>query len=316
MNNTEKHDEHADDIDLKHSLSFEMEDDEFSHDEFSEKLSIPTRDMWKEHKSIVIDRVQEDKDILEFQKTGDMRLLEKLYNNRIPTLKVWATKHYYPGLTMSQDDLFEELSIVFVKAARRFQKGRANFNTCLFSFLQNRIKNIKNGVHAKKRMPEHYEGPRSGMILSLDYPCGGDGNSDITLKDIIPDPNFNPKKINLDDTVSALSDGDEVIKEFLYKVSNGESISNILVEAKQEEGVFMMPHSTAAKMKSANKKAVKDFLGESKEFGKEFELIEYKLDGCGLHYKVQFRKTEKYETISKAIRNFKRNKQQYLEIIK
>ena len=289
---------------------------EYEHDEFSEKLNIPKREMWKEHNPIVIDRAQEDKDVALFQKTGDMRLLEKIYNNRIPTLKVWATKHYYPGLAISQDDLFEELSVVFVKAAQKFQKGRGNFNTCLFTFLLNRIKNLKNGMHAKKRVSETYEGPRSGMVLSLDFAYNDKDGSDITLKDVIPDPEFDPKKMLIDDTVEVLSNGNEVLKDFLYKVSHGESVSNLLKEAKQKEGTFTIKPASAKKIKGGGKRAIKEFLKENKLFDQDFDVVEYKLTDLELSFRVQLRKTKEYELLSKAIRHFKKNKKQYISKIK
>lgn len=295
--------------------SVDMEDD-FEHDEFSEKLPIPKKDMWKEHKAIVIDRNQEDKDVAEFQKTGNMQLLEKIYNNRIPTLKVWATKHFYPGLAMSQDDLFEELSVVFVKAAQKFDKARGNFNTCLFNFLLNRIKNMKNGMHAKKRVSETYEGPRSGMILSLDFPYNDKDGADITLKDVIPDPEFDGKKSQIDDTIDVLSGGDDVIKDFLYKVSHGESVSNLLKEAKQKAGTFKVNNNAIKKIKLGGKKAIKELLKNNKVFDQEFDVVEYGINDSELNFKVQLRKTKEFELISKAIRNFKKNKKQYISKIR
>lgn len=286
------------------------------HNEFSEKLSIPKRDLWKEHATIQIDRSQEDKDVLKFQQNGDMRLLEKLYNNRIPTLKVWATKNFYPGLAISQDDLFEELSVVFVKAAQHFDKSRGNFNTCLFNFLLNRIKNMKNGMHAKKRVSETYEGPRAGMVLSLDYAYNDKDGSDVTLKDIIPDPEYDGKKTPIEDTVEVLAGGNTVLRDFLYKVSHGESISNLLKEAKQKEGTFKINSSSIKKIKNGGKKVIKELLKDHKVFDQEFEVVEYKLTDLDLVFKVQLRKTKEYEMLSKAIRNFKKNKKQYISRIK
>ena len=37
-----------------------------------------------------INRDQESLDVVRFQKTGDADILEKLYNNRIQTLKIWS----------------------------------------------------------------------------------------------------------------------------------------------------------------------------------------------------------------------------------
>ena len=94
-------------------------------------------------KEICIDREEENAAVEAFQKSGDMSILEDVYIKRIPTLKVWAVKNYYPGLELTIDDFMEELSIVFVKAANKYNPEKGSFNTCLYTFLTNRIKNIK-----------------------------------------------------------------------------------------------------------------------------------------------------------------------------
>ena len=71
-----------------------------------------------------IDRVQENRDIIQFQKTGDVAFFNKVYDNRIPTLKVWARKYYY--LVDSADDMYGELSFYFAKAAMKYDKNRGD----------------------------------------------------------------------------------------------------------------------------------------------------------------------------------------------
>jgi len=63
---------------------------------------------------VAIDRYQEDSAVEQFQKTGDLKILEEVYRARIPTIRSWANKHYYPGLTFSVEDLFEDLSHMFI----------------------------------------------------------------------------------------------------------------------------------------------------------------------------------------------------------
>jgi len=266
---------------------------------------------------IFIDRGQEDRDVEMFQVTGDMNLLEKVYVNRIPTIRTWAAKHYYPGLTNSIEDLFEELSVVFVKAAQKYNRKRGAFNTCIFTFFENRIKNIKSSMHAKKRISDVYDGPLNAMVLSLDYSYSETDGSDVTLKDIIPSNDNAEKNANFEEMVGVLSGGNPVIKDFLYKVGSGESVSTLLKEAKMKTGHVELDsnsikHLGKRKNKSFAKKLLKNHIG----LQNDFSLIDYSLEGATMKYSVEVKKTKEFELISKAIRNFKKNRTSLVSKIK
>jgi len=165
-----------------------------------------------------IDRDKEDKEVARFQKTGDLDLLDRVYQKRIPTLWNWTHKHYIPGVTCcSKQDLFAEFTVVFVTAAQKYNKKRGAFNTCLYTFLLNRIKNIKGSRYAKKRMPLHYCGPISGMIRSLDYVYNNKDGSEVSLKDTLTDGSRDgkvPDKLHLEETLDILAPKNETIKGF------------------------------------------------------------------------------------------------------
>lgn len=225
-------DTHTEDNDI---LEY-IQDDEDDTEEINELIGCG-KEIKQENKKIVIDRDQENKDVAEFQKTGNKDLLEKVYLARIPTIKFWAKKHYYPGLTLSEDDLFGELSIVFVKATKHYKITKGSFNTCLYTFFLNRLKNIKSSIHAKKRVSEEYNGPASAMVLSIDYEYVDKSGAEVSLKDVIPSKDPNPYTLkSYDDILDLMSNGDVLVKNFLNKVGQGESISTLLKEVKIEHG--------------------------------------------------------------------------------
>jgi hypothetical protein len=270
-------------------------------------------------KEIIIDRDQEDKDVTEFQKTGDLSILERVYKNRIPTLKSWASKNYYPGLTTSVEDLFEDLSLVFVKAAQKYNHKRGTFNTCLFTFLINRIKNIHNSKYAKKRISEHYDGPISSMILSLDFAYNDGDGSDITLKDIIASKPDAEESLDFRDTISFLSKDNAVLKDFFKKICSGNSLAAVLKEYKTKElSMDLSSHKSELKKLKArrNKKLVSEIIKENGKVSGSFRLLDYNLDDDQLHFKVEMRKTKETDVILKAIRELKKHKEYYVSKIR
>ena len=260
---------------------------------------------------IVIDRDQEDADVLEYQKTGDMDLLTKLYRNRIPTLKAWSQKHFYPGLCSSIDDLFSELSIVFVKAVENYKtRYGVAFNTCLFRFLLNRVKNIKSSVHAKKRKSDEYNGPASGMVLSLDY-AYGDSDSELKLQDVIA--SNRPEDIpshGLDDLLTNWSGNNNAVKDFLYKVSSGESVTALIRDAKRKDGeLHITPSQRRLLEKRRNKDMVKKMIIEQQCYDQKFSVLDYELDNNSVKYCVELRHTPESDLLTKTVKHLRENKE-------
>lgn len=268
---------------------------------------------------VVIDRDEEDRDVLEFQKTGDMKLLEKVYLNRIPTLWYWTNKYYYPGLMASANDLFSELAVVFVKAAEHYD-GRAAFNTCLYTFFDNRIKNIKSGKYAKKRISEEYKGPLVNMVLSLDYSYNDKDGTEVTLKDVIPSKEtLNKVHVARDhmfnETINILSTGDDKTRKFLEKLGGGESMSSILKEYRTRTGSIKISRNQAKKIGDHSKRAVKKIIKKNVE--DKFELVNYKVKNCStLDYEIELKKTKEADEVMRTIRELRKNKEYYLEKIK
>jgi hypothetical protein len=273
--------------------------------------------------TVIIDRDEEDRDVAIFQDTGDMKLLEKLYRNRIPTLKSWANKHYYPGLTSSVEDLFEELSFVFVKAAQKYERKRGNFNNCLFTFLLNRLKNLKSSKHAKKRVSDKYDGPISGMILSLDYCYNDKDGSQITLKDILSNPetmdkSYIHRNASFEETINVLSANNPQFKDFLVKVSQGGSLTSLIKEYKTKHGKIKVDSKQAKILsKRKSKKTVYEIIKSNDTFSEEFKVVNYSLDkACHLTYEIELKNTKETDNIMRSLRELKKNKDIYIDKIR
>ena len=305
-------------VEVKDNPSMELVDIEVA------QLKIPRQPTPVEDNSsiIIIDRDEEDRDVIRFQKTGDMKILEKVYRNRIPTLRSWANKNFYPGLIASVEDLFSELSIVFLKAAEFYDKKRGNFNTCLWNFMENRIKNIKSSKHAKKRVSENYTGPLSGMILSLDFPYSDKDGSALTLKDVIPSDasasdNFVLKDTIFDETVTVLSEDNPLFKEFLLKVSEGGSLASLMKEYKTRKGKITLSKQQAHKLaQRKSKKFATSLIRMQKDIQGDFSLSNYTIEGSELGYEIELKKTTETDNILKTIRELRKNKDAYLNKIK
>jgi hypothetical protein len=268
--------------------------------------------------TVSIDRYQEDAAVEEFQKTGDLKILEEVYKARIPTIRSWANKHYYPGLTFSVDDLFSDFSVVFVKAAEKYNRSRGAFNTCLFTFLLNRLKNIKNSKHAKKRLSEEYSGPAVGMILSLDYSYNTSDGSEVTLKDVIPSDNptetdYVLTNTYMDETLNVLSNNDENFKQFLSKIGDGNSLVSLIREYKTRQGTIKLSSDDAKRFSSRKcNRLVTDLIKD--KISDDFKLLGYKIEGTShLRYEVELKRTEETDKFMKSLREIRKNKESYMD---
>ncbi len=264
---------------------------------------------------VEIDRDQEDKDVVLFQKTGDKEIFEKLYKNRIPTLQIWARQYFY--LMDSKEDMFGELSHYFYKAIINYEKNKGSFNTCLYTFLIYHIRNLHIGKNAKKRLPLFMDGEinKYNFMLSLEYKYNDKNGSVNTLKDVIPDSKNKPddtlKKMDLEETVSYLSHGSPIVKGFLRKISDGSTLASALKEYKTKTGFISIGRRLAKKIEDKRncKNLVKEIIKDKVNVDR-FALIDYYVGKYNkLCYTIEMKKTQEANIILKAIRRFRKNKE-------
>jgi hypothetical protein len=272
---------------------------------------------------VTINKKEEDEQIVRFQKTGDLRALEKVYHNRIPTLWRWTKEHYIQGLTCcSKEDLFAEFTLVFVKAAHEYKQARGPFNNCLWIFLQNRVKNIKSSNYAKKRRSLDYTGPLNGMVLSLDYSYSDKDGSEVTLKDLVPSKSnvgkHSNKDVFLEETLDVLAHENHQIKEFLRKLSDGNSLTALIKEYKSKRGSVKITRAQYRQLNNRRNchRIVTGIIEEKTKPDSSFKLVEYFVKKNVLHYKIEMNKTEEADFIIKKIRHIRRNREDYINKIR
>jgi len=274
-------------------------------------------------KNVNVDRKEENELINRFQETGDMAVLEEVYVKRLPTLKNWALRYYYPGLEISIDDFMEELSIVFVKAANKYNIKKGSFNTCLYTYLLNRIKNMKNSTHAKKRRPKDYDGPVSGILLSLDHVYSNDKSTgETTLKDILANEDIEEEKVfsetNFRETIGILSGGDEVLENVFIKLGQGSTLSSIIKDLKIVEGNVKLSNAEVNNLKLGDSNVLKNIIFNQSDidYG-EFTIVGWELsDNNKVTYSIELMDNETVKKIKNKIKYLRKNKEEYIEKIK
>lgn len=264
-------------------------------------------------KEIFVDRKEEDAAVKKYQETKDKKILDQIYRHRIPSLKNWSHQHYYPGLIGgSVDDLYSELTIAFIKAVNTYKPNKGSFNSWLFTILLNRIKNIKNMRYAKKRTSEDYDGALNGMILSLDY-VYNEQESGSDLHELIEDKKENNSML-LKETIGVLSENNPKIRKYLVDIGNGSSISSVIKNSKIKNGYLNLSSSKCSKLDKSEKPKIEKLIQE-KLGKKDFSLIDYSVKNKRIYYTVEFKKTKESEILEKGIKDIRKNKDYYCEIL-
>lgn len=283
---------------------------------------IVLNDQLEEHSGFVeIDRKKEDKNVAIYQKTKDREIFDNLYKDRIPTLQIWARQYYY--LMDSKEDMFGELSRCFYKAVMNYKKNKGSFNTCLYTYLINHIRNIHIGKQAKKRIPQFLseEINKYNFMLSLEYKYNNKDGSENALKDLIIDPKYDTNsmlgRMDLEETVNYLSHGCPTVRGFLRKISAGSTLASALKEYKTKTGYINVGRKIAQKIenKTRCKSLVKDIIRHKMDIDC-FSLINYHVEKYNkLFYTIEMKKTQETNLILRAIRKLRKNKEVLAERI-
>jgi hypothetical protein len=275
---------------------------------------------------------QENRDIIRYQKTGDLAILEKLYIDRLPTLSYWANKNRYLDDYNSEDirsiltKKFLDLVDQYKRTSREVVDGKVkvtkrNFNSYLFQSFRHEIINIGNRKKAKKRTP-YTSGDETvcAKLLSLDYTYSSDGADKVNLRDTIADEK-NPnavKNVVLDEMIDIISENEpEHVKEFFQAISMGKKVSALLREYKTIEGNLRVKSDLAEKIRRSRRpctRIVTDLVKE--KVPERFKLIDYSInEGYTVTYKIELHKTKETDDINRKMRKLKKHKDLYLSKI-
>ena len=280
-------------------------------------------------------KVEENEAVMEFQKSGDLRILETIYLNRIPTLNYWARKNRHLDNNSFQD-IKGELTRIFLKAVKQYKSKRntkidgksetakTDFNTYLYTSFNYALCNIYNRKKAKKRTPYPSENTKlANMLLSLDYVYGHSDDGGFTLKDIIADKATGKDgkvtaQMQIEEMLDVLShDCPDVTKNFLRQISEGRSISSLLKEYKVREGKVKTTTKIIKKINNSRRPCVRivaNLIAE--EVPERFKLVDFYTNGCDVYYTIEMHKTKETDVILSRIRKLKKNKDFYLDKIK
>jgi DNA-directed RNA polymerase specialized sigma24 family protein len=303
---------------------------EISEDGIKHKDGFPYWHTPEEHKVFTeIDRKQENKDVIAYQKSKDNVLFEKIYAIRIPTLQVWSRRYHYlmdnRDRNVAQEDMFGELSLCFIKAVYTYNKAKGAFNTWLFYILINCVRNLVTGKKAKKRLPEGLD-PKTfnNLVLSLDhaYFRNKENGNENSLKDFLPDHNIEKHntidKLNMKETLNILSAGNPIIKGFLKRLGDGDTLATVLKAYRTVNGEIKLDKSLIGKLNNGRKcnRIVSDLIKNKAKINDDFTVIDYYIDGNELCYTIEKKKTPESNLILKTIRKLKKDKVMLLEKIR
>lgn len=286
-----------------------------AHTEHNEGFKdIPLWQLEKEHPSFIdIDRKEENKDVVKFQKSGDPDILEKLYRQRIPTLQIWAHKYRY--LSYSADDMFGEFTFHFMKSIQSYEEKRGDFNTLLYSSLLYCARNMRSNKQAKKRRPLEDNDPNklSNFVVSLDQTKSDD---DVPLRELIANENATEEDVAsnmcLKEAISVLSKEDSQDREligFLKRISDGNSVAYLLREYKTRSGKLRLTPQQANKFsKRMYKRLVAEMIQQRKNIREPFTLVGYEVNKQTLSYVIELKKEKRADKAMRLVRKLRRNK--------
>ena len=191
----------------------------------------------------VIDRNEENKLVMHYQKTKDVATLKKLLDVRDQTIRYMAKKYAYLD---NEDDMYSEFKGVWLRCVKKYDptirirpmrtkggkiildaKGktktinkRTPFNTYLYTSMKNRVWNIIKRRHSKKLLDGNGN-PVAETTKSLDYVYGEDGET--TLKDILPDTKGQTTlgKVHMSEMIKHLAGDDpDILRAISNFISN------------------------------------------------------------------------------------------------
>jgi len=268
--------------------------------------------------SFDIDRDQEDIDVDNYQKTNNVLILEKVHKARISTLQFWAS-HYYYLMDNSVEDMFAEFEERFMKAINHYNKKRGHFNTCLYTFIRNCIRNLVTKKHGLKRWPVGAKFDfNNGFLVSLDKEHQGkDGSKSTIMESVesqVEDCKPPSRKMSLKETINILSHNNDKIKGYLKKISSGYTLASIIKECKTITGSIRINKKQCKKLN--NKKGIVKLIKTKNNIDDKFLLLDYEIcKPLRVNYKIEMRKSKDADLFMKTLRKLRKNSNYYLEAL-
>lgn len=249
------------------------------------------------------DRKEEDELVKLYQRTGDQKAHNRLFEIRKSTISVWARR--YAWVCDSEEDLFSELSLVWLRCVQKYKyeadvrpvrtkEGhlvkdendkiktvfkRTPFNTFLFTSFKNHILNTIKKKYSKKRLDDDGNPVEFGM-KSLDFEYGEDGEG-ANLYELIPGvSNPEPTQIGADWIIEEISKGDKCVEDVLRKFVADGYIKDIKTACMLKNDVLKLTKRDREFLIAGGLKAhlyLKDMIVKSKKFKDSFLISSYQI---------------------------------------
>lgn len=162
-----------------------------------------------------IDRDEENRDVIDFVRTGDQNIFNRIYYRRKPTIEYLAKK--YNWLT---EDAASEIRIVLVRTVNSYGKNGKNtdFNTFFYSSVKNHFSNIAKKRYRKKRTTIDGTDPMNRTV-TLDS-CIGDDDGSSLHEFISNEDRSMTDNFDFESLLFKISKGNKYISDILFEIKD------------------------------------------------------------------------------------------------
>jgi hypothetical protein len=279
-----------------------------------------------------VDRGSEDEMVNEYKKHENPDLLEKLYELREPTLKVWARKHAY--LAPSEEDMFADLRTVWLKCvmsykydpdirAVRTKSGafvhdedgrvktsfkRTPFNTFMYTALRNYVSNLIKKKYAKKRLDADGV-PLDFTMKSLDYEYGdNDGDGQSLYNILAGETHKEGSEMDAAKIINDISGGDPDIKQALESFAFDSHLKKLSTACRLCKGTVPISREEKRTLVGGGTKGTRllnKLIRFSGRFSKDFKVLSYQVFRRRVDYEVYGQDTKLLRKVQKAMEAYK-----------
>ena len=259
-----------------------------------------------------INKKEENQDIVEYQNTKDEKILQKVYDRRLPSLNYWAN-HFYYLADSSCEDMVSELRVKFFQAVLTYEKGKGHFNSWLYTLILNCLKNLLIKKKAKKRRPAHMENTIHDFVLSLNEKRSNSDGEKNTLMDTISDTPSEKEThygLSFEETLNTISHKNKVIHGYFKRISNGETLSELIKEKNIIEGYVPVKKTQMSKIKS--KRDVSKLIKSYEKISDDFKILEYKkCSATKVEYTIEMKENKNIDLLLGHIKKMRKNENYY-----
>lgn len=259
-----------------------------------------------------VNRKREDELVRQYRETGDVSILDELFEIREPTLWVWARKFSY---LENLDDMFGEFSVVWLNCVNKYEYEaeirpvrtkdgglvydengkiktvlkRTPFNTYLFTALRNRAWNILKKKHSKRNCDEEGK-PVSDTMKSLDFAYSDEGE-DSTMHDFLKgeDGDSIVSPMQVEQIIDSVAGNDHEVRQAMETFVSRKHLRHLSSACKLACGELRINKQDRKTLLSGGDVGVellKDLLCSTGRYPKGFKVVSYAVYPSKVSYEL------------------------------